>query len=209
MPAAMTGQKRGYEALSSSAATADLKRPPPSTERALALARDMVAVLEGKDDEAKRVLKAELARAGHSITTRTAGEEQALRELVALADIKCWRGYGEVVRLDDVDIWASSDFVGRRRRALVPLQPAEVAEFLSDAFHNSQVGAEDDDVIISDSRPEDASGLPEGPSVVFRTPVAADELHPQLTEMLQVLKLPWVRFESAGRPSIAASVAVP
>jgi hypothetical protein len=170
------------------------------------VATDIIIRALNSDDESLRgeILAQINAQTMH--TLRTEAQEAALHNLVAHADVHAAQGHGEGPRIDDTFAWHAADFIGKRRLAQVPLTRTEVVDYLHDAFFNSQGAAEDEDFILMESKPTEATSLPEGAALAFLTPVADEELHPLLTEMLNVLDLAFETIQLAGRRTIVASL---
>ena len=120
-------------------------------------------------------------------TLRSKSEEEALRKLVAMADVECWRGFAEEINLDQADIWRAVGCVQLRKDAAVPLRDEEKLEFLQDAYENYCNGQGEFEVGPCNGRFAPASGR----VIRFDTPTEALERCPNegILDMLDVLEV--------------------
>ena len=163
--------------------------PPPSPPmrlEVLCAIKVISELLNSDDEEVSREVRS-LLEQENECTLRSKDEEAALRKLVALADVECWRGFAEEISIDQADCWRAAGCVQLRHDAAVPLRVEEKLGYLSDAYENYTRGLGEFEVVPCGGRFTPASGR----AIRFGTPPDELEHCPNaiILDMLDVLEI--------------------
>ena len=165
--------------------------PPPSPPmrlEVLCAIKIISELLNSDDEEVSREVRLLLGQGlENEWTLRSKDEEAALRKLVALADVECWRGFAEEISIDQADCWRAAGCVQLRHDAAVPFRVEEKLGYLSDAYENYTRGLGEFEVVPCGGRFAPASGR----AIRFGTPPEELDHCPNaiILDMLDVLEI--------------------